>query len=283
MNSTLKGLRPASACAPNEFGLQRPSANGRLYASNEFDLEGLRPTVGLRRPKNTLRVGEGRRPARQRLGRPISIGAKPSADGRPAPTEKYSPRRRRPTPGAPAPRKADFNRRKAFGRRSACAPNEFGLQRPSADGRPAPTEKYSPRRRRPTPGAPAPRKADFNRRKAFGQRSACAPNEFDLEGPSADGRPAPTGKAFLASAKADARRASASEGRFQSAQSLRPTVGFMRRMNSTLKGLRPTVGLRRPERHSLRRRRPTPGAPAPQKADFNRRKAFGQRSALRVE
>jgi hypothetical protein len=53
-----------------------PSANGRLYASNEFDLEGLRPTVGLRRPKNTLRVGEGRRPARKRLGRPISIGAK---------------------------------------------------------------------------------------------------------------------------------------------------------------------------------------------------------------
>jgi hypothetical protein len=39
-------------------------------------LKGLRPTVGLRRPKNTLRVGEGRRLARKRLRRPISIGAK---------------------------------------------------------------------------------------------------------------------------------------------------------------------------------------------------------------
>ncbi len=31
----------------------------------------------------------------------------------------------------------------AFGRWSTCAPNEFGLQRPSASGRPAPTEKAS--------------------------------------------------------------------------------------------------------------------------------------------
>ena len=53
--------------------------------------------------KSALCVGGGRRLARKRLRRPISIGVK------------------------------------ALGRRSACAPNEFGLQRPSADGRPAPT------------------------------------------------------------------------------------------------------------------------------------------------
>jgi len=56
-----------------------------------------------------------------------------------------------------------------------------------------------------------------------GRRSACGPNEFGLQGPSANGRP----------------------------------VG---RMNSASRGLRPTVGLRRPGRRLLRRRRPTPGA-----------------------
>jgi hypothetical protein len=96
MNSTLRAFGRRSACADRKIlsasakadarrasasegrfqSARRPSANGRLYASNEFDLEGLRPTVGLRRPKNTLRVGEGRRPARKRLRRPISIGAK---------------------------------------------------------------------------------------------------------------------------------------------------------------------------------------------------------------
>ena len=47
-----------------------------------------------------------------------------------------------------------------------------------------------------------------------GRRSACGPNEFGLQGPSANGRPAPTGEASLASAEADAWRVSASEGRF---------------------------------------------------------------------
>jgi len=81
-----------SAWAPNEFGLGRPSADGRpaptgkaFFASASADArrkapweadfnrrESLRPTVGLRRPKSILRVGEGRRPARQRLERPIS-------------------------------------------------------------------------------------------------------------------------------------------------------------------------------------------------------------------
>jgi hypothetical protein len=256
-------------------------------------LKGLRPTVGLRRPKNTLRVGEGRRLARKRLRRPISIGGK------------------------------------ASGRRSACAPNEFGLQGPSADGRPAPTEKYSSRRRRPTPGAQAPQKADFNRReglrptvgftrrmnstlRAFGRRSACA----DRKGIPCVGEGRRLARKRLKrpisiGAKADARRGvrrmnSASRGlrptvglrrpgddfcvgegrgltrkrlrgRFQSAQRPSANGRLVCRMNSASRGLWPTVGLRRPERHSLRRRRPTPGAQAPRKADFNRRE--GRRPA----
>jgi len=39
---------------------------------------------------------------------------------------------------------------------------------------------------------------------AFGRRLACGPNEFGLQRPAADGRPAPTGKVSLASAEADA-------------------------------------------------------------------------------
>jgi hypothetical protein len=93
------------------------------------------------------------------------------------------------------------------GRRSACTPNEFGLQGPSANGRPAPTGRRSLlRRRRPTPGAERLRGRFQSARGAFGRRSACAPNEFGLQGPSANGRPAPTGKSSFASAEADAWR-----------------------------------------------------------------------------
>jgi hypothetical protein len=98
---------------------------------------GLRPTVGLRRPKNIICVGGGRRLARKRLEGPISIGTK-----------------------------------------------------------------------------------------AFGQRSACAPNEFGLQGPSADGRPAPTGRGFFASAEADAWRGAPLKADFNRHKSLRPTVGL---------------------------------------------------------
>jgi hypothetical protein len=251
---------PTGTGGSNEFDLEGPSADGRLVRRMNSASRGLRPTVGLRRPRGAFCVGGGRRLARKRLGRPISIGTKafgqrsayadrkilfasakadarrasasegrfqsarrppasgrlyasnefdlegPLANSRPAPTEKYSSRRRRPTPGAQAPQKADFNRRKAFGQRSACAPNEFGLQRPlaaSAKAASAPQKAISDRnefglQRRPTVPAPtakadarrvAPQKADFNRRKAFGQRSACGDR-----------------KILSASAKADARR-----------------------------------------------------------------------------
>jgi hypothetical protein len=228
MNSTLKGLRPASACAPNEFGLQRPSADGRLYASNEFDLEG------------------------------------PPANGRPAPTEKYSPRRRRLTPGAQAPQKADFNRRE--GRRPAWgAPNEFGLQGPVANGRPAPTEKYSPRRRRPTPGAQAPRKADFNRREGLRPTVGLRrPKRHSLR----RRRPTPGAQAPR---KAD----------FNRREGLRPTVGFTRRMNSTLRAFGRRSACADRKKRPPRRRRPTPGAQAPEKADFNRREGLRPAVGLR--
>jgi hypothetical protein len=159
--------------APNEFGLQRPSANGRpaptgkgLFALAEADAwrgapgeadfnrrgrlwpvvglgrrmnsasRGLRPAVGLRRPeKASLRR---RRPTlgAERLERPISIGVRACAD-----RKKCLLCRRRPTPSAERLGRPISIGVGAFGRWSACTPNEFGLQRPSASGRPAPTEK----------------------------------------------------------------------------------------------------------------------------------------------
>jgi hypothetical protein len=269
---------------------QKPSANGRPVRRMNSASRGLRPTVGLCRPGEGSLRRRRPTPGAGRLEGPISIGQKPSADGRPAPTEKRSLRRRRPTPGAERLEGPISIGIKAFGQRSACAPNEFGLKRPSADGRPVPTEKRSLRRRRPTPGAgrlerpisigtkafgqrsacapnefglegpsadgrPVPtEKRSLRRRrptpgagrlerpisigtKAFGQRSACAPNEFGLEGPSADGRPAPTGRGFFASAEADAWRVSVLRGRFQSAQKPSADAGRgARRRNSPLVG-----------------------------------------------
>ena len=120
----------------------------------------------------------------------------------------------------------------AFGRWLACAdregvfcvgggrrlarrvPNEFGLWRPSAGGRPAPTEGMVFASAEADAWRGAPQKADFNRR---GGLRPCVPNEFGLWRPSAGGRPAPTEGIAFASAEADAWRASALEGRFQSA------------------------------------------------------------------
>jgi hypothetical protein len=223
MNWTWGACGRRSACGPNEFGLQGPSANGRpaptgevSFASAKADArrgapweadfnwrEGLRPTVGLRRPgrcllrrrrptpgaerlrrpisnrRESLRrpggvfcVGEGRRPARSASEGRFPIGVKACADRggvfcvggadawRAAPWKadfdrrgslrrpgRCLLRRRRPTPGAQRPERLISIGVKAFGRRSACVPNEFGLPGPSAGGRPAPTEKRSLRRR----------------------------------------------------------------------------------------------------------------------------------------
>jgi hypothetical protein len=212
---------------PDEFGLLRPSANGRPAPTEKRSLrrrrptpgaqapekadfnrrEGLRPTAGLRRPKNVLCAGEGQRLAR---GAPNEFSLlRPSADGRPAPAKDV------PCIGE--------GRRLARG-----APNEFSLLRPSANGRPAPTEKRSLRRR--------------GRRLARG-----APNEFGLLRPSADGRPAPTEKRSL--------------------RRRRPTPGASRlgrpiSIGGKAFSQRPACA---GQRRSLRRRRPTPGASRPER------------------
>jgi hypothetical protein len=229
-----KAFGQRSACAPNEFGLARglrPTSRGLRSAC--ADREGV-----LRRRRPT--------PGAERLEGPISIGQKPSADGRPVPTGK----------GFPASAEADAWRASALRGRFQSA------QKPSANGRPARRMNSASRGLRPTVGLCRPKSVPCvggGRRlarkrlegpisigtKAFGRRSACAPNEFGLERPSANGRPAPTGRGFCVGGGRRLAR-SALRGRFQSAKSLRPTVGLCR-----------------PKSGSLRRRRPTPGAQAP--------------------
>jgi hypothetical protein len=172
---------------------------------------GLRPTVGLCRPKSVPCVGGGRRLAR---GVPNEFGLEgPSADGRPAPTGKVSSASAEADAWRGAPGKADFNWR----------------ERPSANGWPTPTEK------------------DIlcvggGRRLA---RSAWEGRFQSAWRPSADGRPVPTGRGFCVGGGRRVAR-SALRGRFQSAQ--KPSADG-----------RPVPT----EKRSLRRRRPTRGAQAP--------------------
>jgi hypothetical protein len=246
MNSASKGLRPTVGLRRPKNTLRvgegrrlarkrlrgrfqsarRPPAGGRHARRMNSASRGLRPTVGLRRPKNTLRVGEGRRLARKRLRGRFQSARRPPAGGRHARRMNSASRGLRPTVGLRRPKNT---LRVGEGRRPARSASEgrfqsaqslrptVGLRRP---------ERHSLRRRRPTPGAQAPQKADFNRReglrpavglrrpkntlrvgegrrlarkrlgrpisigaKAFGQRSACADR-----------------KILFASAKADARR-----------------------------------------------------------------------------
>ena len=143
--------------------------------------------VGLRRPGKSFCVGGGRRLARCAWEGRFQSAGRSSADGRPAPTGRCLLRRRRPTPGAVRLGRPISIGVKAFGPRSACADRKSVLcvgggrrlarcalegrfqsaGRPSAGGRPAPTGRCLLRRRRPTPGAPAPWKADFNRREGL--------------------------------------------------------------------------------------------------------------------
>jgi hypothetical protein len=113
-------------------------------------------------------------------------------------------RRSRKAPAKAGPRRAVRRTNStsgAFGRWLAYVPNEFGLQGPSAGGRPAPTGRFLLRRRRPTPGAQRLGGPISIGERAFGRRSACADREVSF-----------------ASAEADAWRASALRGRFQSAR-----------------------------------------------------------------
>jgi hypothetical protein len=161
---------PGSHASAPSLGVQAPlkadfqSARrlrpvGRLVGRMNSASRGLRPTVGLRRPGRCLL--RRRRPTRgaERLGRPISN----RREGLRRPGGCLL-RRRRPTPGAQRLRRPISIGVKAFGRRSACTPNSFGPQGPSADGRPAPTGKVPFASAEADAWRGAPLKADFNRR-----------------------------------------------------------------------------------------------------------------------
>jgi len=72
---------------PGAQRLWRPISIGTEPSAGGLHAEWIRPPVASGRRsacadrKSTLRVGGGRRPARQRLRRPISIGTEPSAGG----------------------------------------------------------------------------------------------------------------------------------------------------------------------------------------------------------
>jgi hypothetical protein len=171
-----KAFSQRSACADRKTLSASAKADAWRASALEADFnrrESLRPTLGLRRPRNVACVGEGRRLARRAWKGRFQSAGKPSANGRPAPTEERRSRRRRPTPGAQAPEKADFNRREGL-------QPTVGLRRPRnvacvGEGRRLARKRLE----RPISiGA-----------KAFGQRPACADR-----------------KTLSASAKADAWR-----------------------------------------------------------------------------
>jgi hypothetical protein len=187
-----RGRKPPAACRAtassggsmsNEFDLGGPSAGGRPARRMNSASRGLRPAVGLRRPGRRSCVGGGRR-----LARSAGEGRFQSAG-------------------------------EAFGRRSACAPNEFGLQGPSANGRPAPTGRGASFcvGGRPTPGAERLR-GPISIGGGPSAKVACAPNEFGLQGPSAGGRPVPTGRRSLLRRRRPTPGAERLRGRFQSAE-----------------------------------------------------------------
>jgi hypothetical protein len=129
-------------------------------------------------------------------------------------------------------------------------------------------------------------------RSAFEGRFQSAPR------PSADDRPAPTGKAFFASAEADAWRAAPEEADFNRRQ--RPSAGespaptwkstfcvgggrrrLGRPISIGVKGLRPVVGLRRPGKPPFASAEADAWRGASLKADFNRRQGLRPVSRLR--
>jgi hypothetical protein len=220
--------------------------------------EGLRPTVGLRRPgKRSLRRRRPT-PGAQRLERPISIGAK--AFGRRsacADREKILLRRRRPTLGAQRLER----------------PISIGVKGLRLVGRPVRRMNSASRGLWPVVGlrrpgkAPfasaeadawrgAPLKADFNRRqRPSAGGSACTPNEFGLQGPLAGGRPTPTWKSTFCVGGGRRLARSAFEGRFQSAS--KAFCGWW-------------VGLRRPGKAPFASAEADAWRGAPEEADFNR-------------
>jgi hypothetical protein len=305
MNSASRGLWPVSRptptwkstfCVGGGRRLARSALRGRFQSAPRPSADDRPAPIGRR----SFCVGGGRRLARSALGGRFQSAPRPLADGRPAPTGRRSfcvggGRRlarsawggrfqlaskafgrwvglRRPGKAPFASAEADAWRRaferlgakafgrfqsapKAFGRRSACADRESvlcvgggrRLARSALRGRFQSAQGLRPVGR------------------------SCTPNEFGLQGPSADGRPAPTGKAFFASAEADAWRAAPEEADFNRRQGLRP-VG---RPAPTGRRSFCVGGGRRPARSALRGRfqsafKADAWRGAPLKADFNR-------------
>jgi hypothetical protein len=208
MNSTLMGLRPTVGLRrPKRISFASAEADAWRAAPGKADFnrrESLRPTVGLRRPGGCLL------------------------------------RRRRPTLGVERPERPISIGGRAFGQRSACADRKGilcvgegrRLARSASEGRfPIGVKAYADRGGVFCVGG--------GRRLAW---SAWRGRFQSAGGPSADGRP-------------------------------------VRRMNSAFEGLWPTVGLRRPGRYLLRRWRPTPGAARLGRPISIGVKAFGRRSA----
>jgi hypothetical protein len=230
MNSASRGLRPT-------VGLRRP----KRHPSRRR-----RPTPSAQRPerpisigvkasgqrsayadrKGILCVGEGRRPAR---GTPDESGLPgPSANGRPAPTEKASFASAKADARRAAPGEADFNRRESL--RPA-----VGLRRP---------ERHPSRRRRPTPGAQRPERPISIGVKASGRRSACADRKDTLR---------------VGEGRRPAR--SARRGRFQSAQRAQRGPRRYRRKRPPIRR-----ASRRLAARNIRERKRAPLSPAPSSA-----------------
>jgi hypothetical protein len=181
--------------ASNEFGLQRPSASGRPAPTGKgFCVGGGRRlawSAWRGRFQSAWAPLAGGQPARRMNS--ASRGLRPMVGLRRP--EKASLRRRRPTLGAERPwRPISIGVRACADRKNAfCVGGGRRLARSALRGR------FQSARRPLAGGRPG------------------APNEFGLQRPSANGRPAPTEKMPSASAEADAWRVSACGGRFQSA------------------------------------------------------------------
>jgi hypothetical protein len=162
------GRRLARSAWEGRFqSAQKPSAGGRHTCRMNSASRGLRPAVGLRRPGGFFCVGGGRRLARSALRGRFQSAQKPSAGGRPARRMNSASRGLRPAVGLRRP--GGFfcvggGRRLA---RSAWEGRFQSAQKPSADGRPAPTGRYLLRRRRPTLGAQRLEGPISNRRRSL--------------------------------------------------------------------------------------------------------------------
>jgi hypothetical protein len=226
---------------------------------------GLRPTVGLRRPKRHPSRRRRPTPGAQRPERPISIGVKASGQRSACADRKGILRVGEGQRPARSARRGRFPIGvKASGQRSACADRGASLASAEADARRAapgeadfnrreslrPTvglrrpKRHPSRRRRPTPGAQRPERPISIGVKASGQRSACADRKGIL---------------CVGGGRRPAR--SARRGRFQSAQRAQRGPRRYRRKRPPIRR-----ASRRLAARNIRERKRAPLSPAPSSA-----------------